>query len=911
MHILYIEDNYNDADSTCRHLARHAPQVKLEHARTYAEAVAKLEHCTQEHAVFDLVLTDMRLPDGNGLKILNDIRSRGLPLPVVVLTGLDSEEMAVSAFKSGADDYLTKRYGYLDRLPSVLESALKRFRAANARQCRPLRVLYAEHSKTDIDLTLRHVARYAPHIHLHIVNGGSEVLACLSQQKQATAFDLLLLDYRLPEMNALDLLKELEYQGLLNLPVVLVTGQGDEEIAVQALRLGVADYLVKNPGYLFQLPRMLENTHTQMLLQHERAALFESEQRYRALFDLAPVAIFTKDLQGHYTSANAAAIEAAGVNPIGLTDAQLVDIGGMDQLCKNDRVVLESGNQQLLEERLSTPKGERVFLSRKCPLYDQHGHVTGLMGISLEITERIRAEEAQLENQRRLSQLAEHIDEVICLLDIESQKLLYMSPAYERIWGRSLASVYDRPESMIEAVIPEDRERAYEIANKAIRGNPTYVEFRIRRPDGSTVWLAYQTFPIRNEAGQVYRVAGLARDITERRRSEEHLQQQERLVTVGQMAAGIAHDFNNILAIIMLYTQMLQVSVQSSTHQRHLTTIYQQSLQAANLVQQILDFSRRSAMERVKMDIVPFVKELVKLWRRTLPENILVESEIDAEALVILADSSRLQQALMNMAINARDAMPQGGTLYLSIYSITLLPEDAPPLASMTPGRWIRICMKDNGMGIAPDVLPHVFDPFFTTKSTGQGTGLGLAQVYGIVRQLDGFIQVESEVGKGALFTIYLPLIDQPAAVIEDDQKPPTHGQGETILLVEDEAALRDAMAEMLRELDYHVLTAENGRHALRLFDEHSSAVDLIISDVVMPDMGGKALHQQLVHAYGSKLPLRMLLVTGYSLENETWWRAGNAVTHWMKKPFTADVLAQCVADILREEQGAMAHSPG
>jgi two-component system, cell cycle sensor histidine kinase and response regulator CckA len=214
--------------------------------------------------------------------------------------------------------------------------------------------------------------------------------------------------------------------------------------------------------------------------------------------------------------------------------------------------------------------------------------------------------------------------------------------------------------------------------------------------------------------------------------------------------------------------------------------------------------------------------------------------------------------------------------------------------------------MKDSGMGIAPDVRPHVFDPFFTTKSTGQGTGLGLAQVYGIVRQLDGFIQVESEVGKGAFFTIYLPLIDQPATVVDDDQKPPAHGQGETILLVEDEAALRDAMAEMLRELDYQVLTAENGRHALHLFDEHCSAIDLIISDVVMPDMGGKALHQQLVQAYGSDVPLRMLLVTGYTLENETWWRTGNAVTNWMQKPFTAETLAQHVADILREEQGAV-----
>jgi two-component system, cell cycle sensor histidine kinase and response regulator CckA len=748
MHILYIEDNPIDADLAHRHFARHVPEVKLERVESYAEAVAKLEHCTQEQPIFDLVLTDMRLPDGNGLKLLNYIRNRALPLPVIVLTGMGSEEMAVSALKSGADDYITKRHDYLDRLPSALENALKRFRAANARHSRPLRVLYAEHYKADIELTLRHLTRYAPHMQITVVHDSADVLAHLSNPEQASNFDVLLLDYRLPEMNALDLLKELEYTGLLTLPVVLVTGQGDEAVAVQALRLGVADYLVKNPGYLFQLPRMLENTHTQTLLQRERAALFESEQRYRALFDRAPVAIFTKDLQGRYTSANIMAMEILDADPLGLTDIQLLGADNGDELRKHDRAVLESGKDQLLEEHLLTSKGERVFFSRKSPLYGQGGKLTGLMGISLEITERIRAEEAQLENQRRLSQLAEHIDEAIWLMESESYKLLYIGPAYERIWGRSIANIYDNPFSLLEAVIPEDQERVYNIANTAIRGNPTYLEFRIHRPDGSIAWIAAQTFPIQNEAGEVYRIAGVARDITERRRSEEHLQQQERLVTVGQMAAGIAHDFNNILAIIMLYTQMLQVSVPSSSHQRHLTTIYQQSLQAANLVQQILDFSRRSTMERVKMDLVPFVKELAKLWQRTLPENIRVELEIAEEPLVISADSSRLQQALMNMAINARDAMSQGGTLQLSIFPITLLPEDVPPLASMTPGRWIQFCMKDNGMGIAPDVLPHVFDPFFTTKSTGQGTGLGLAQVYGIIRQLDGFIQVESEMGK-------------------------------------------------------------------------------------------------------------------------------------------------------------------
>ncbi|MCC7061040.1 MAG: response regulator, partial [Burkholderiaceae bacterium] len=284
-----------------------------------------------------MVLTDMRLPDGDGLKVLAYVRSQALPIPVIVLTGTGSEEVAVAALKGGAEDYIAKRQDYLARLPNLLVNTLTRFRAAASRYSRPVRVLYAEHHSADIDLTRRHLARYAPHIQLEIVKTSQEVLSLLASDASASHYDVLMLDYRLPGMNALDIIKELEYRDAPKLPVVLVTGQGDEEVAVQALRLGIADYLVKNPGYLFQLPRMIENTYTQTLLQRERAALYESEQRYRSLFDLAPVAIVTKDLSGIYTSSNTFATEVLGRDPSGLTDAELLDADVAARLMANDR----------------------------------------------------------------------------------------------------------------------------------------------------------------------------------------------------------------------------------------------------------------------------------------------------------------------------------------------------------------------------------------------------------------------------------------------------------------------------------------------------------------------------------------------------------------------------------------------
>lgn len=780
MYILYIEDDQNDADLTRRYLARHASDISMDHARTYSEALAKLAMCSQEQPIYDMVLTDMRLPDGDGIMVLGHIRGRTLPLPVIVLTGTGSEEMAVTALKGGAEDYITKRHDYLMRLPTLLEKTLTRYRANSSRHSRPLRVLYAEHHAADIDLTQRHMARHAPHIQLAFVNSAPEVLQRLAVGKNQTddpesQFDLLLLDYRLPGMNALDLLKELEFHDSPKLPIVLVTGQGDEEVAVQALRLGVTDYLVKNPGYLYQLPRTLENTYTQTLLQRERTALFESEQRYRALFDLAPVVIFTKDTSGVYTSANSLAAEVAGRDPIGYTDAEIFGDEIAAALAAHDQTVFQQGTEVLEEERVRVGNSYRSFLSRKSPLYDHQGNVNGLMGIGLEITERLRV--------------------------------------------------------------------------------------------------------------------------------EEHMQQQERLVAVGQMAAGIAHDFNNILAIIMLYTQMLQIAVQQPTQQRHLTTIYQQALHAANLVQQILDFSRRSTMERVTMDTVPFIKELTRLWQRTLPESIRVEAEMGNDPLVISADPSRLQQALMNMAINARDAMPKGGVLRITAARMTLTAGQQPPLASLTPGNWLCVGMSDSGTGIPADVLSHIFDPFFTTKAPGVGTGLGLAQVYGIVHQLDGFIHVESEEGAGTLFTIYLPLVDQPASAIEEAQSLPPHGEGETILLVEDEEALRVAMAEMLAELGYMVISAANGREAIALLQAREESIDLVVSDLVMPDMGGKELYTELVQEYSQERPLRMLLVTGYPQDTLAEWQVEQGIIRWLQKPFAMDVFANRVAETLRSVQ--------
>src|SRR5215813_1380745 len=290
MKILYVEDNPNDADLARRRLRKHAPEFELEVVETQSEAVSRLSG--KDASSFDMVLTDLQLPDGDGVSLLTYIRERGMPLAVVVITGMGDERTAVTAIKAGADDYVSKRDNYLERLPFTLENALCARRAQATRQSRTLKALYAEHYDSDIDLTLRHFRRYAPHIQLDVAPTGAEAIQRLSQMGEANRYDVILLDYRLPGLNALEVLKEMRQARALDTPVVLVTGQGDEEVALQALKLGAASYLVKNPGYLYQLPAELENACFRAEIIREQAALRESEERFRNIADTAPVMIW-------------------------------------------------------------------------------------------------------------------------------------------------------------------------------------------------------------------------------------------------------------------------------------------------------------------------------------------------------------------------------------------------------------------------------------------------------------------------------------------------------------------------------------------------------------------------------------------------------------------------------------------
>ncbi|MCX6070190.1 MAG: GAF domain-containing protein [Chloroflexi bacterium] len=390
------------------------------------------------------------------------------------------------------------------------------------------------------------------------------------------------------------------------------------------------------------------------------------------------------------------------------------------------------------------------------------------------------------------------------------------------------------------------------------------------------------------------------RDVTSERSAQVQQRSQERLAAVGQLAAGLAHDFNNIISVILLYAELLlQSPTRSAQDVERLRTITQQGQRAAQLIQQILDFSRQTVMEQHPFDLVPFMREMEGLLMRTLPETIRVRVVTEDESLMLNGDPARIRQVCINLALNAREAMPDGGDLRFTLSDLMLQEGDTPPTPDMGPGAWVRMSVADTGTGIKPEVMPHIFEPFFTTKSPAHASGLGLSQVYGIVQQHHGHIGVTSPLNGGTTFNVYFPAHSVPVVETTPAEEPDVvRGNGETVLVVEDNDATRASVCEILKALGYQVLEASDGQQALAVYARDAERIDLVLSDLVMPVMGGS----DLVRALQATAPeQRFLLMTGYPLGNTRELLESGQV-QWMQKPLSRTKLARAVRKALGPE---------
>ncbi len=616
--------------------------------------------------------------------------------------------------------------------------------------------------------------------------------------------------------------------------------------------------------------------------------------------DAAANGIVITDIHGAIEWANPAFSELTGyplAEALGKNPRDLVKSGEHDQAFYESlwHTIL-SGNiwrGELINQRKD---GTNYFEEEAItPVWDENGEMTHFIAIKQDITERKQAErerERLLEQMQaqaeQMNQIMRSVPEGIFLLDLDGQILVANSHAQECLAFLANVTVGDQLTGLGELSLA---------ALLAAPARSNWHEIKVKDQIFELIAQPVESGPV----SQGWAV--LLRQVTEQKRLEQQFQRQERLAAIGHLAAGIAHDFNNLMAVILLYAQMLERSPRLIAKERsQLATISQQAKRAALLIEQILDFSRRAVFERRPLDLLIILKEEVKLLKRTLPENMELALLAEPENYVVLADPTRIQQTIMNLAVNARDAMPAGGHLKFELSHLQVNSHKTAPLPTMLPGRWVRLSVTDTGSGIEPELLDRIFEPFVTTKEPGKGTGLGLSQVHGIVAQHDGFIAVSSQVGQGTTIDIYLPTLVIEAATaataVPDMLETAVFGQGQRLLVIEDEPALRSALVESLTLWQYEVLQTTNGEEALELL-ARGTKVDLILSDVIMPKMGGVAFVEALRQM---GLKTRVIFITGHPLNMDSSTLQALGVPEVLPKPIQPTQLSQAIAAALNDD---------
>ncbi|HWQ15082.1 MAG TPA: PAS domain S-box protein, partial [Roseiflexaceae bacterium] len=509
------------------------------------------------------------------------------------------------------------------------------------------------------------------------------------------------------------------------------------------------------------------------------------------------------------------------------------------------------------------------------------------------IGELERSEAALRESEERYRLITDHASDLIAVFDADG-RFVYASPAHRRLLGHEPADLLGV--RGLDLVHPDDLEAIARATEELRARGEARSTFRYAHADGSWRWLEASAVQ-RSREGAPY-VVSVARDVTERRRLEAQLLHAQRMESIGRLAGGVAHDFNNLLTAITGYSELALADL--PPHHpvaAELAEIQRAAERATRLTRQLLAFGRRQIMEPRTLNLNDLILETDRLLRRLIGEHIELATLPAPDLWLVRADPGQIEQVLINLAVNARDAMPAGGKLTVETQNVVLDDAYARRHAGVVPGPYVMLAVSDTGAGMPPEVLAHAFEPFFTTKEAGRGTGLGLATCYGIVKQHSGNIWVYSEAGRGATFKIYLPRADTAAAELALAAEPAlAPGGSETVLLVEDEPAVRELAARVLRAHGYTVLEAAHGDEALRVAAAYDGHIHLLLTDIVMPQLGGTALAAQLLGSYPH---MRVLYMSGYT--DRAMWRSGEleAGAALLQKPFTPTALARKVRDVL------------
>jgi two-component system cell cycle sensor histidine kinase/response regulator CckA len=801
--------------------------------------------------------------------------------------------LAYLIFAAVAATFQDDLWGAVLMSQMTTNSALTRFWNMSA----PLHPLLIENSTPEAEKSIYELERAGFLCKPQIIATRAEFLDHISR----FPFDVVLSNYRLPGWTGIDAFSAMRQAGR-DVPFILVTETLGEEVAVECIKQGITDYVLKD--HLARLPVVVARALEERALRDARQlmiqALRQSEGNSLFLFAQNPLPMWVFEME----TLQFLQVNDAALRHYGFTRAEFLKMNtGALHPAEEIPKLLGAIRDTKLHEQLSgewrhrKKDGSLIDVEMFLHKMDYCGMVAGLV-VALDITERKRAEE----EKQKFFTLVEYSRDFIAVADLHDN-VEYVNPAGRAMLGIPSGELIKGTHSM-DYVVPSDLPLVYDTILPALRTTGHWegeLQFR-HLQTGRTLPMDFVGFQVKDQkTGEPRFVATVSRDVTERRALERQLQQAQKFEAFGQLAGGIAHDFNNVIGAILGWAEMGedQAGSGNTVLKNYFKKIHIQCDRVTALVQQLLAFARRQILEPKNLSLNQTVRDVKSLLDKLIGKDIEIKIILADDLLAVRADPTQIEQMLINLCINSRDAMPKGGTITIETHNTSSSEEDASTPAGLQHGRFAALQVTDTGTGMDHATRERIFEPFFTTKSMDKGTGLGLSTVYGIVKQHNGFIQVESEPGKGSTFRIILPTNEAPA---QTEFRPlilndfPVRGGTETILLADDHDGICEMAYSVLMAKGYQVLLAHDGEEAIQIFTMNRDRVSLVLLDVIMPRRSGPEVFAA-IKKLNPQIPV--VFATGYS--NETAVLAG-LVEHGvaiLRKPYSPSVLCRRVREVL------------
>jgi two-component system cell cycle sensor histidine kinase/response regulator CckA len=765
----------------------------------------------------------------------------------------------------------------------------------------PLHVLLIENSEADAALNLQALERAGFQCESHVVATREEFVRLFPR----FSFDIVLAAYKLPGWTGVDAFAAIRQAGR-DIPFVLVTGVLGEEAAVECIRQGVTDYVLKE--HLARLPSIVGRALEEKAMRDARGFMVQAlrESEANALFLFAhnplPLSVFDRETL-QFLQVNDAALRLYGYDRSDLLKMRVAGLHSAEEIQKLRAALQVAGPSPQLpgEWRLRKKDNSVVDVEMFLHKLEYSGRAAALV-VTLDVTERKRAEE----EKQKFFTLVEYSRDFIAVADLQDN-VQYVNPA-----GRAMLGI-PGGESVVgthslDYVDPGELPLVRNTILPALYTSGHWQgELRFRhRETGKSMPMDFVGFQVKDQAtGEPRFVATVSRDATERRALEQQLRQAQKFEAIGQLAGGIAHDFNNVIGAILGWAELgeEQAGSENALLGNYFKKIHLQCDRVTALVRQLLAFSRRQILETRNLALNQTVADVLNLLDKVIGKDIEIKTVLAGDLLPVRADRTQIEQVLMNLCLNSRDAMPEGGRLAIETRNTQFSEQDCRGTAGLQPGQFAELCVIDTGCGMDAAVRERIFEPFFTTKAAGKGTGLGLATVYGIVKQHGGFVLVESEPGQGSTFRVFLPISKSSAK--EEFRPPviqeaPTRGGDETVLIAEDHEGIREVAQAALNKKGYRVLLAHDGQEAIDIFAANRESIALVILDVIMPRGSGPQVYAAIK---ALKPNVSVIFATGYSNEAAALAELVERGVAVLRKPYTPAALCRRVREVLDAER--------